>query len=121
MEEKVLKAMKKFEGREVKVTQSGIVESKFYIKNFKHVMEDGILAIEDGDNAYIDIYIDDIEKLYFESTPNGYAILVLNLGRDIDLELQTNEDKVVSIRDKLWNYLVESGMAEEIFKETCGA
>ena len=121
MEEKVLKAMKKFEGREVKVTQSGIVESKFYIKNFKYVMEDGILAIEDGDNAYIDIDIDDIEKLYFESTPNGYAILVLNLGRDIDLELQTNEDKVVSIRDKLWNYLVESGMAEEIFKETCGA
>ena len=114
-ESKILKAMKRLENRRVRVTQSGIIESRFDIENLNYTLEDGILAVEDDNENYIDIDLDDIEKLYFESTKNGYAQLVL-------VEMQTKEDNVISIRDRILKEIEKSGILEQLFeKEACGA
>ena len=118
---KVKRGIEKFVGKSVKVTISGIIESKFYMKNVKYEIEEGILVIEDGDDAYIDVDIDDVESIYSEFTAGGYALLILRVGRDLQIELQTKDDNVIPIKDKLWKRLVESGLAEELYKEVCGA
>lgn len=119
---KILKAMKRFENRRVRVTQSGIIESRFDIENLNYTLEEGILAVEDDNENYIDIDLDDIEKLYFESTENGYAQLVLVMGKDLEVEMQTKEDNVISIRDRILKEIEKSGILEQLFeKEACGA
>lgn len=100
-ENKVAKAMKKFIGKGVKITISGVIESKFYMKNLKYEIEEGILVIEDGEEAYLDVDIDDVENMYSEFTSSGYALLVLRVGRDLQIEIQTKEDNVIPIRDKI--------------------
>ena len=120
-ENKVKRGIEKFEGKSVKVTISGIIESKFYMKKVKYEIEEGILVVEDDEDCYFDVDIDDIESVYSEFTDYGYALLVLNVGRDLQIELQTKDDNVVPIRDKLWKMLVESALTEELYKEVCGA
>ena len=121
-ESKILKAMKRLENRRVRVTQSGIIESRFDIENLNYTLEDGILEVEDDNENYIDIDLDDIEKLYFESTKNGYAQLVLVIGKDLEVEMQTKEDNVISIRDRILKEIEKSGILEQLFeKEACGA
>lgn len=120
-ENKVKRGIEKFEGKNVKVTISGIIESKFYMKNVKYEIEEGVLVIEDGDEAYLDVDIDDVESIYSEFTASGYALLVLKVGSDLQIELQTKDDNVISIKDKLWKMLVEAGLAEELYEEVCGA
>ena len=120
-ENKVRKGIEKFDGKSVKVTISGIIESKFYMKNVKYEIEEGILVIEDGEDSYLDVDIDDIESVYSEFTATGYALLVLKVGRDLQIELLTKDDNVIPIKEKLWKKLVESGLAEELYKEVCGA
>lgn len=88
-ENKVEQAMKKFVGKCVKIIISGVIESKFYMKNLKYEIEEGILVIEDGDDAYLDVDIDDVEDMYSEYTSNGYALLTLRVGRDLQIEIQT--------------------------------
>ena len=118
---KILKAMKKLENRRVRVTQYGIIESRFDIENLNYTLEDGILAVEDDNENYIDIDLDDIEKLYFESTENGYAQLVLVMGKDLEVEMQTKEDNVISIRDRILKEIEKSVILEQLFeKEACG-
>lgn len=120
-ENKVARAMEKFVGKGVKITISGVIESKFYMKNLKYEIEEGILVIEDGDNAYLDVDIDDVENTYLEYTSNGYALFTLRVGRDLQIEIQTKDDNVIPIRDKIWKFLEDSGIAEELHKEACGA
>ena len=120
-EKKVAKAMRKFAGKSVKVTISGVIESGFYMKNLKYEIEEGILVIEDGDNAYLDIDIDDIENMYSEFTSNGYALMTLRVSRDLQVEIQTKEDNVIPIKDKIWKLLENAGISEDFYKETCGA
>lgn len=120
-ENKVEKAIKKFEGKSVKITISGVIESKFFMKNLKYNIQEGILELGDNDNAYLNIDIDDIENLYLEFTANGYAFLVLKVGRDLSVEIQAKDDNVIPLRDKIWKWMVESGVAEEIYNEICGA
>lgn len=120
-ENKVKRGIEKFVGKSVKVTISGIIESKFYMKNVKYEIEEGVLVIEDGDDAYLDVDIDDVESVYSEFTASGYALLVLKVGRDLQIELQTKDDNVIPIKEKLWKKLVESALAEELYKEVCGA
>ena len=120
-ENKVKRGIEKFEGKNVKVTISGIIESKFYMKLAEYKIENGILVIEDGDESYLDIDLDEIENLYSEFTSSGYALLVLKVGEDMQIELQTKDDNVIPIRDKIWKKLLDSGMVEELYKEVCGA
>lgn len=120
-ENKLRKSIEKFEGKIAKVTISGIIESKFYMKSVKYEIEEGILVIEDGDDSYLDIDIDEVENLYSEFTSSGYALLVLKVGEDMQIELQTKDDNVIPIRDKIWKKLMDSGIAEELYKEVCGA
>ena len=120
-ENKIEKAMKKFEGKSVKITISGMIESKFFMNNLKYDIQEGILEIEDGDNAYLNIDIDDIENLYLEFTANGYAFLMLKVSRNLNVEIQVKGDNVIPLRDKIWKWMVESGVAEEIYNEICGA
>lgn len=117
MKNKIQRAMKKFEGKNVRVTISGIIESKYYINNLKYSIEETILNIEDGENAYLNIDIDDIEALYLESVPNGYAILVLEIGENIQIEIQIKDEIIVPIRNKLWKWMEENGITEEIIKK----
>lgn len=119
-ENKVKRAIEKFVGKSVKVTISGIIESKFYMKNVKYEIEEGILVVEDGDDAYLDVDIDDVENLYSEFTTSGYALLVLRVGRDLQIEIQTKDDNVIPIKEKLWKKLMESAFTEELYKEVCG-
>jgi len=86
MENKIERAMKKFEGKTVKVTLSGIIESKFYIKNLKYSIEEEILQIENSDDVYLDIDLEDIESVYVESAPNQFVLLVLNLESDLQIK-----------------------------------
>lgn len=120
-ENKVRRGIEKFEGKSVKVTISGIIESKFYMKKVRYEIEEGILVIEDGEDSYLDIDIDDIESVYSEFTANGYALLILKVGRDLQIELQTKDDNVIPIKEKLWKMLVEAALNEELHKEVCGA
>lgn len=120
-ENKIENAMKKFEGKSVKITISGMIESKFFMNNLKYDIQEGILEIEDGDNAYLNIDIDDIENLYLEFTANGYAFLMLKVSRNLNVEIQVKGDNVIPLRDKIWKWMVESGVAEEIYNEICGA
>lgn len=101
-ENKVEKAMKKFKNEGVKITISGVIESKFYMKNLTYKIEEGILVIEDGDEAYLDVDIDDIEDIYLEYSSSGYALVVFRVGRDLQVEIQANDDNVIPIKDKLW-------------------
>ena len=120
-ENKVRRGIEKFEGKSVNVTISGTIESKFYMKNVKYEIEEGILVIEDGEDSYLDIDIDDIESVYSEFTTNGYALLVFKIGRDLQIELQTKDDNVIPIKEKLWKMLVDAALTEELYKEGCGA
>ena len=72
------------------------------MKNVKYEIEEGILVIEDREDSYLDIDIDDIESVYSEFTANGYALLILKVGRDLQIELQTKDDNVIPIKEKLW-------------------
>ncbi len=119
-ENKIKRAIEKFEEKSVKVTISGIIESKFYMKKVKYEKEEGILVVED-DDAYLDVDIDDVESVYSEFTDSGYALLVLKVGRDLQIELQTKDDNVIPIKEKLWKMLVEAALNEELYKEVCGA
>lgn len=118
-ENKIKRAVEKFEGKSVKVTISGIIESKFYMKKVKYEIEEGILVVED-DETYLDVDIDDVESVYSEFTTSGYALLVLKVGRDLQIELQTKDDNVIPIKEKLWKMLVETALNEELYKEVCG-
>ena len=120
-ENKVRRGKEKFEGKSVKVTISGIIESKFYMKKVRYEIEEGILVVEDGEESYLDIDIDDIESVYSEFTAKGYALLVLNVGRDLQIELQTKDDNVIPIKEKLWKMFVEAALNEEMYKEVCGS
>lgn len=120
-EKKVENAIKKFEGKSVKVTISGMIESKFYMKNVNYEIEEGILVVEDGEDSYLDVDIDDIESLYSEFTASGYALLILKVGRDLQIELQSKDDNVIPIKVKIWKKLVECALAEELYKEACWA
>ena len=120
-ENKVKKNIEKFVGKSVKVTISGVIESKFYMKSVKYEIEEGILVIEDGEDSYLDVDIDDVESVYSEFTANGYALLILKVGRDLQIELQTKDDNVIPIKEKIWKVLMEAGLTEELYKEVCGA
>ena len=117
MKNKIQRAIKKFEGKNVRVTISGIIESKFYINNLKYSIEETILNIEDGENAYLNIDIDDIEALYLESVPNGYAVLILEVGENIQIEIQIKDQNVIPIRNKLWKWMQGNAMTEEIIEK----
>jgi len=121
MENKIERAMKKFEGKTVKVTLSGIIESKFYIKNLKYSIEEEILQIENSDDVYLDIDLEDIESVYVESAPNQFVLLVLNLESDLQIKLSINGDNVVPIRDKILKFLENSEVVNELCREACGA
>ena len=120
-ENKVRRGIEKFVGKSVKVTISGIIETKFYMKNIRYEIEEGILVIEDDKDSYLDVDIDDIESVYSEFATNGYAFLVFKVGRDLQIELQTKDDNVISIKEKILKILVESALADEVYKEACGA
>lgn len=120
-ENKVRRGIEKFEGKSVKVTISGIIESKFYMNKVKYEIEEGVLVIEDREDCYLDVDIDDIESVYSEFTATGYALLVLKVGRDLQIELLTKDDNVIPIKEKIWKMLVDAGLAEELYKEVCGA
>lgn len=120
-EKKVENVIKKFEGKSVKVTISGIIESKFYMKNIKCEIEEGIVVIEDGDEAYLDVDIADVESVYSEFTVSGYALVILKVGRNLQIELQTKDDNVIHIKEKIWKKLVECALIEELYREACGA
>jgi len=120
-ENKIKIAMDKFVGKSVKVTITGIIGSEFCMKKINYEIEEGILVIEDGDTAYLDVDIDDIENLYSEFTSGGYALLAFKVGRDLQIEIQTKDDNVIPLKEKIWKRLVEAGLAEEFYKEVCGA
>ena len=42
-ENKIKRGIEKFEGKSVKFTISGIIESKFYMKSVKYEIEEGIV------------------------------------------------------------------------------
>jgi len=88
MENEVKEIMKKLERKSVKIIISGIVESKFYMNKLNYVIEDGILLIQDSDFSYIDIDIENIEKLYLEFTNDGYVLLVFEIEKKLHIELQ---------------------------------
>lgn len=117
MKNKIQRAMKKFEGKNVRVTISGIIESKYYINNLKYSIEETILNIEDGENAYLNIDIDDIEALYLESVPNGYAVLVLDVGENIQIEIQIKDQNIIPIRNKIWEWMQQNAITEEIIEK----
>lgn len=94
MENKIEKIMKKFEGKNVKVTLSGLIESKFYIKDLKYSIEEEILQIENDKDAYLDIDLDDIHSVYRESGKKGFLLLVLNFESDLQIKLSINGDNM---------------------------
>lgn len=116
-EEKLLKAMKKFKGKKVKVRLCGIVQSKFEIEGLNYTLKDEILAIRDGYENYIDIDIDDIEKLYFDSVENKYAILVLVLEERLEIEIQTVGHNASPIIQKIRNEIDKARIFDEILKK----
>lgn len=120
-EKKIEIAMKKFEGKNVKITISGIIESRFYIKNLKYVIEENILVLEDDFDVYLDVDIDDIDNMFLEFTTNGYALLVLKIDDDLQIEIQVKDDNVIPIKEKILRWIVESGIAEEVLCEAWGA
>lgn len=120
-ENKIKIAMDKFVGKSVKVTITGIIGSEFCMKKINYEIEEGILVIEDGDTAYLDVDIDDIENLYSEFASGGYALLAFRVGRDLQIEIQTKDDNVIPLKEKIWKRLVEAGLADEFYKEVCGA
>ena len=120
-ENKVNNAIEKFEGRDIKITISGIIESKYYMKKINYKIEEGILEIEDSDGIFFNVDIDDIENLYSEFTSDGYALLVLQVGRSLQIEIQTTNDRAVSIKEKIWKILLDSIINDENCKEACGA
>lgn len=104
-EQELLKAMKEFENKEVRITLSGIIESRIDIENLRYILEDGILVIEGNHDNYVDINIDDIEELYFESGDSSYALLVLGLESELEIELITIEDNDTFIREKILEFI----------------
>ena len=104
-EEKILKAMKRFEGKEVRVTLSGIVESRINMENFSYQLKGGVLKIEDFNENYLNIELDDIEKLYLELSENGYGLLIIILEWGLEIEMRTQSDKVIPMRDRILNEL----------------
>lgn len=103
------KAMKRFEQKEVKITISGTIESKFYIKDLKYKIEEDLLIIEDTKaDTYLEIDIDDVEDTYAESSENEYALLVLRIGRNLQVEIQTKGDNVITVREKVLKFLEDA-------------
>lgn len=119
-ENKIRIGIEKFLGKSVKVTISGIMESKFFMRKVQYKIEEGILLIEDEDNSYLEVDLDDVESVYYEYTVTGYALLILKVGRVVQIELQTKDDNVIPIKERLWKKLIESTLAEELYKEVCG-
>ena len=91
------------------------------MENVKCQIEEGIFVIEDRDEAYLDLDISDVESVYSEFTVSGYVLLILKVDRDLQIELQTKDDNVIPIKEKIWKKLVECALAEELYKEGCGA
>ena len=120
-ENKIRRGIEKFLGKSVKVTISGIMESKFFMRKVQYKIEEGILLIEDEDNSYLEVDLDDVESVYSEYTVTGYALLILKVGRVVQIELQTKDDNVIPIKVRIWKKLIESTLAEELYKEVCGA
>jgi len=121
MENKIEKAMKKFEGKTVKVTMSGLIESKFYIKNLKYCIKDEILQIENDDDTYLDIDLDDVDNVYLEFISNEFVLLVLNLECGLQIKIQLNEDNVISIRDRILSFMEDNEVMSDLYREVCGA
>ena len=92
-QDKLENSIKKFENKNVKITISGIIESKFYINKLRYEIKDEILVIED-DESYLDIDIDDIENIYLEFTFDGYALLALMIGKSLQIEIQIEIDEL---------------------------
>ena len=120
MENKIEKAMKKFEGKTVKVTMSGLIESKFYIKNLKYCIDDEILQIE-NDDTYLDIDLDEVDNVYLEFISNEFVLLVLNLDCGLQIKIQLNEDNVIYIRDKILSFMEDAEVMSDLYREVCGA
>ena len=120
MENKIEKAMKKFEGKTVKVTISGLIESKFYIKNLKYCIDDEILQIE-NDDTYLDIDLDEVDNVYLEFISNEFVLLVLNLECGLQIKIQLNEDNVISIRDRVLSFMEDAEVMSDLYREVCGA
>lgn len=120
-ENKIQIAMKKFEGKNVKITISGIIESRFYMKNLKYLIEENILVIEDENEIYLDIDINEIENMYLEFTVHGYALLILKIDEELQIEIQVKDDNVIPIKEKILKWIVESGITEEVWDEAWGA
>ena len=121
MENKIEKAMKKFEGKNVKITMSGLLESKFYIKNLKYCIKDEILQIENEDDTYLDIDLDDVDNVYLEFVSNVFVLLVLNLECGLQIKIQLNEDNVISIRDRVLSFMEDDEVMNNLYREVCGA
>ena len=112
--------MKIFENRRVRITFSGIIESRFDVEEFNYVLEDGILVIEDNYENYLDIDLEDVERIYFESNENGYALLGILLDSGLEVSMQTIEDKIIPIKDKILSEIEKKIILAEILKrEVC--
>lgn len=117
-ENNLLKVMKKFEGKNVKITLSGIIESKFNMKKLEYDFIEGILEIEDGDEAYLDIDVNDIKNMYIEYATSGYILLVLKVEGDMQVKIESKDENVIPIRDKILKWIEENGLAEEWYKKS---
>ena len=121
-ESKLLKALKKLEGKDATVTIQGFVSSCFKLKELQYILEDGILEVKDNGENYIYIDLDDIEKLYCESAENGYVLLELQLDSGLEIQIQTNGENVIFLRDRIIKEIEKSGVLDQILKrEVCGA
>lgn len=121
-ESKLLKAIKKLEGKDATVTVEGIISSSFQLERLEYILEDEILEVKDHRENYISIELDDIEKIYCESAENGYVLLELKLDSGIEIEIQTNGENVIFLKEKVIKEIAKSGILDQILKrEVCGA
>ncbi len=93
IEEKIRKVIKKFINREVIITQISVVESKFCLKNLKFEMNDGIISIEENQNTYITVDIDDIEHIYFKENVEKGLTLIFYIDNNTEVEIKTIDNK----------------------------
>ena len=121
MGNKIEKAMKKFEGKNVKITMSGLIESKFHIEKLKYCIKDEILQIENNQDTYLDIDLDDVDNVYLEFISNKFVLLVLNLECGLQIKIQLNEDNVISIRDRILSFMEDDDAISDLYREVCGA
>lgn len=121
-ESKLLKAIKKLEGKDATVTIEGLISTSFQLERLEYILEDEILEVRDHRENYISIELDDIEKLYCESAENGYVLLELQLDLGLEIEIQTNGENVIFLKEKVIKEIAKSGILDQILKrEVCGA